>query len=196
MSLASLCGSPRPQRQPAEATAGPRPSSIPSAILTSWDCWPSLACRCICTTHWRRATTGCSMKRLTNLAPTTGLRSCGTSSWGRPSSIRALHPPPISISMRNACAISQAESALLAINADRTTAYSLAVPIAGERYTLTAKDLMDKQVQLNDTDLKLGPDDALPELQGTATKSGSVTFAPTSITFLALPMAHNASCQQ
>ena len=55
---------------------------------------------------------------------------------------------------------------------------------------------MDKQVQLNGVDLKLGADDALPELKGTATKSGKVTFAPTSITFLALPMAHNASCQQ
>jgi heparanase 1 len=86
--------------------------------------------------------------------------------------------------------------ALLAINADRTTAYSLAVPVAGERYTLTAKELMDKQVQLNDADLKLGADDSLPELQGTATKTGKLAFAPTSITFLALPMAHNASCQQ
>jgi hypothetical protein len=86
--------------------------------------------------------------------------------------------------------------ALLAINADRTTAYSLAVPIAGELYTLTAKDLMDKQVQLNDADLKLGADDVLPELTGTATESGKTTFAPASITFLALPMAHNASCQQ
>jgi hypothetical protein len=32
-------------------------------------------------------------------------------------------------------------------------------------------------------------------LKGTVTKSGEITFAPTSITFLALPMAHNASCQ-
>jgi hypothetical protein len=84
----------------------------------------------------------------------------------------------------------------MAINADRTTAYSLAVPIAGELYTLTAKDLMDKQVQLNDADLKLGADDVLPELTGTATESGKTTFAPASITFLALRMAHNASCQQ
>jgi heparanase len=86
--------------------------------------------------------------------------------------------------------------ALLAINADRTTASSLAVPVAGQRYTLTAKDLMDKQVELNGADLRLGADDALPELQGTSTKSGTIAFAPASITFLALPMAHNASCQQ
>jgi heparanase len=85
---------------------------------------------------------------------------------------------------------------LLAINTDRTTDYSLAVPIASDRYTLTAKDLMDKQVQLNGAELSLGADDALPQLKGTATKAGQVTFAPTSITFLAMPSAHNASCQQ
>ena len=85
---------------------------------------------------------------------------------------------------------------LLAINADRTSEYSLAVPIASDRYTLTAKALMDKQVQLNGADLALGADDALPQLQGTTIKPGQVTFAPTSITFLAMPSAHNASCQQ
>ncbi len=84
---------------------------------------------------------------------------------------------------------------LLAINADRTSEYSLVVPIASERYTLTAKALLDKQVQLNGADLALGTDDALPQLQGTATKPGQVTFAPASITFLAMPLAHNASCQ-
>ncbi len=85
---------------------------------------------------------------------------------------------------------------LLAINADRTTDYALAVPVASDRYTLTAKALMDKQVQLNGVDLALGTDDALPQLNGAATKPGQVIFAPTSITFLAMPSAHNASCQQ
>ncbi len=85
---------------------------------------------------------------------------------------------------------------LLAINADRTSEYSLAVPLASERYTLTAKALSDKQVQLNKTGLMLGADDALPHLQGTAIRPGQVTFAPASITFLAMPSAHNASCRQ
>ena len=86
--------------------------------------------------------------------------------------------------------------ALLAINADRAEAHSLEVPTASERYTLTARDLTDKQVQLNGSDLKLGADDAFPELKGAPTPSGKITFAPASITFLALPEAHNASCQQ
>jgi len=85
---------------------------------------------------------------------------------------------------------------LLAINADRTADSSLAVPIPSERYTLTAKALSDKQVQLNGADLKLGAGDALPELQGLATKPGQVTFAPASVTFLAMPRADNASCRQ
>jgi hypothetical protein len=86
--------------------------------------------------------------------------------------------------------------ALLVINADTRDVQSLTVPTASERYTLTARELTDKQVQLNGIDLKLGAGDALPELKGTATQSGNVTFAPASITFLAIPKAHNASCQQ
>ena len=86
--------------------------------------------------------------------------------------------------------------ALLAINPDRAGAHSLEVPTASERYTLTAKDLTDKQAQLNGSDLKLRADDAFPELKGAPTPSGKITFAPASITFLALPEAHNASCQR
>jgi hypothetical protein len=86
--------------------------------------------------------------------------------------------------------------ALLVINVDAKEAQSLEVPTASERYTLTAQELMDKHVQLNGIELKLGAGDSLPELKGAATHSGTLTFAPESITFLALPKAHNASCQQ
>jgi hypothetical protein len=85
---------------------------------------------------------------------------------------------------------------LLVINADAKDTQTLTVPTASERYTLTAQELTDKQVQLNGINLKLGADDALPELKGAATQAGNVTFAPASITFLAIPKAHNASCQQ
>lgn len=84
--------------------------------------------------------------------------------------------------------------ALLVINADANKAQSLTVPAASERYTLTAQSLTDKQVQLNGVDLKMGADDALPALTGVAARQGKITFAPASITFLALPNAHNASC--
>lgn len=84
---------------------------------------------------------------------------------------------------------------VLAINADKEAEQSLAIPSAAQRYTLTAKDLLDKTVDLNGTELTLGAGDALPPLKGVATSKGSVTLAPASITFLAFPGARNASCR-
>jgi hypothetical protein len=83
---------------------------------------------------------------------------------------------------------------ILVINADTTQKQSLEVPVQSERYTLTAENLQDRSVWLNGTKLKLGNNDDLPELKGIATRSGTVEFAPESITFLALPKAQNASC--
>jgi len=84
---------------------------------------------------------------------------------------------------------------LLIINADQDRTQSMEVSAASERYTLTAKELQDTGVQLNGVELQLGTDDALPELKGITTNSGQITFAPTSITFLAIPKAENASCR-
>jgi hypothetical protein len=84
---------------------------------------------------------------------------------------------------------------ILAINASRDTAQSITLPAASERYTLTAANLLDKQVQLNGAALQLGTGDALPELKGAATHPGQITFAPASISFLAVPGANNATCR-
>jgi hypothetical protein len=85
--------------------------------------------------------------------------------------------------------------ALLAINTDRTASQSVALATAAERYTLTAPDLQDTHTQMNGTELALGSDDAIPQLAGMRTGSGKVTFAPATITFLAIPTANNASCR-
>jgi heparanase 1 len=85
--------------------------------------------------------------------------------------------------------------ALLAINADRTDPQELNIPSASERYTLTAKELLDNKVELNGSDLKLGSDSDLPRLVGKPQSSGHVLFAPASITFLAIPKAGNAVCR-
>jgi hypothetical protein len=85
--------------------------------------------------------------------------------------------------------------ALLVINTDTTQAQSIHVSVASERYTLSAQNLEDTRVQLNGKELQLGADDDLPELKGIATHSGKITFASASITFLAMPGAHNTSCQ-
>jgi heparanase len=84
---------------------------------------------------------------------------------------------------------------ILAINTDRNEAKSLTVSAPAERYTMTASALEGTSVELNGKELKLGADDSLPELRGTATPAGSITLAPLSITFLAAPEAHNASCR-
>jgi hypothetical protein len=85
--------------------------------------------------------------------------------------------------------------ALLAINTGRDASQSLELPTESDRYTLTARNLEDRRVQLNGNELKLGGDDELPRLAGVRTPSGRVTFAPASITFLAIPNANNGSCR-
>jgi heparanase 1 len=85
--------------------------------------------------------------------------------------------------------------ALLAINADRAASQELDLPTASERYTLTAKELMDNKVELNGSELRLGSNGDLPQLTGKPQSAGHVTFAPASITFLAIPNAGNAACR-
>jgi len=84
---------------------------------------------------------------------------------------------------------------VIAINPDQSTSLTLDISGAAERYSLTALDLMDKHVQLNGSNLELGAEDSLPSLNGNPHKQGQITLAPTSITFLAFPEAHNSVCQ-
>ena len=49
--------------------------------------------------------------------------------------------------------------------------------------------------QLNGAPLALGANDALPTLTGAATAAGTVTLAPATVTFIAIPMAVNSACQ-
>jgi|CZKZ01.1.fsa_nt_gi hypothetical protein len=84
---------------------------------------------------------------------------------------------------------------LLAINLDKSATQTMAIPTGAERYTLTSADLLSTSVELNGSELKLGAGDALPAIKGATMRAGQVTFAPESITFLALPKADNASCK-
>ena len=63
--------------------------------------------------------------------------------------------------------------ALLVINVDRTAPMSMTLPLAAERYTLTAQDLMRTQILLNGNPLELGVEDALPTLEGQPQKPGT-----------------------
>jgi heparanase len=84
---------------------------------------------------------------------------------------------------------------ILVINASRTATQSGEFPAESERYTLTAAQLTGADVQLNGRELKLVGDDSLPQLTGVPVGSGNLTFAPASITFLAIPNANNPSCR-
>ena len=85
--------------------------------------------------------------------------------------------------------------ALLIINADRQRAFDVNLPDAGERYTMTAKHLEDTSVQLNGNALHLTTGGELPQLKGEPTKAGQISFAPASITYLAVQNAGNHSCR-
>jgi hypothetical protein len=83
---------------------------------------------------------------------------------------------------------------LLAINTDRTTAVTLRLPAASERYTLSADDLQSTGVKLNGTALELGPNDDLPRFAAVTSPPGPVEIGPATITFLTVGDANNPAC--
>lgn len=86
--------------------------------------------------------------------------------------------------------------ALLVINSSQSEPLSLDVPTPSLRFTLAARELASKEVQLNGNKLALSDEDVLPKLNGAPTQAGTITLAPASITFLSLRDARNPSCQQ
>ncbi len=82
--------------------------------------------------------------------------------------------------------------ALLAINTSRDDAVDLDVPIAGERFELSADELESASIRLNGAELRLDRDE-VPVLTGARTDPGTTTIAPSTIVFLALPDARNPS---
>ena len=85
--------------------------------------------------------------------------------------------------------------ALLVINPDRNAAHVLMLPAASVRYTLEAAHLLDDQVRLNGQPLALSADGELPAVTGEVTAADTMSFAPASITFLAVPAAGNSACR-
>jgi hypothetical protein len=85
--------------------------------------------------------------------------------------------------------------ALLAINADKTQPQAVTLPERSTRYNLTSADLMSPAVQLNGVELALTATGDLPALNGSYQGSGNAPLAPASITFFAVPGAHNGACR-
>jgi hypothetical protein len=84
---------------------------------------------------------------------------------------------------------------LLIINTDRNAPHLLMLSTPSERYTLDAASLRDTTVRLNGRTLELGIRDDLPRIASVRTVAGTLTFAPSTITFLAIPAAANSACR-
>ncbi|MDE3148734.1 MAG: hypothetical protein KGL37_04625 [Acidobacteriota bacterium] len=83
---------------------------------------------------------------------------------------------------------------LLALNTSGKDEQPLTIPLAADRYTLTAADLTSPNVLLNGTELQAGSDGSLPVIKGQHVSTGTLQLAPLSITFLTMPTARNKSC--
>lgn len=85
--------------------------------------------------------------------------------------------------------------ALLVINTDRDAPHRLMVAAASLRYTLDAANLLDEGVRLNGNPLALSAGDELPGIEGVPAAADAVSFAPATISFLAVPEAGNNACR-
>lgn len=85
--------------------------------------------------------------------------------------------------------------ALLVLNTSTTTPAMLRLPVAAQRFTLTAHELAAASVMLNGKPLAIGANDALPRIAGVSTTVGPQSFAAETITFFALPAAKNIACR-
>jgi hypothetical protein len=84
---------------------------------------------------------------------------------------------------------------LLVINADRQRSFDVNLPVASERYTLTAKQREGSTVELNEELLRLTSSGDIPQFRGEPVNAGRLRFAPVSITYLSIPNAGNTNCQ-
>ena len=84
---------------------------------------------------------------------------------------------------------------VLALNTN-TKNETIMIPLAGERYTLTAPELTSTTAMLNGAELKAASDGSIPPIHGEPFAAGTLRLAPASITFLTLPSAGNKSCRR
>jgi hypothetical protein len=84
--------------------------------------------------------------------------------------------------------------AILALNTDAGSEEKISIPLAADRYSLTAPDLAGRKVLLNGAELEAASDGSVPEFKGQPVKAGTVALAPASITLLTIPSARNKSC--
>ena len=81
--------------------------------------------------------------------------------------------------------------ALVALNTDTEHEQALTLPVPAERFALTAPSLTSTAVMLNGIELKAASDGTVGPLKADSVAAGPVRLAPSSITFLIIPSAHN-----
>ena len=79
----------------------------------------------------------------------------------------------------------------LSFNNGRKASRFLTIPVASEGYSLASTEVRGGRALLNGTELKLQRDGTLPDLIAVRAPAGVLTFAPATITFVALPAAGN-----
>ena len=84
--------------------------------------------------------------------------------------------------------------ALAAINLDRSQPVSLSLSLPAERYTLSADDLEGQAIRLNGKPIRMVGDE-LPAIRSQRLPARVISFAPGTITFLAVPSAANPVCR-
>jgi hypothetical protein len=85
--------------------------------------------------------------------------------------------------------------ALLAINADKTNPHDLSLSSKALRYSLSSTDLASSSIQLNGVELAATAEGDLPPMNGVPQTKGLVQLPAASITFFAVPAAHDAACR-
>jgi hypothetical protein len=86
--------------------------------------------------------------------------------------------------------------ALLLLNTDKAAPQAVALSTVAERYTLHSADLLSRRADLNGRELRVGANDALPNLAPVEARAGSLVLPPATITFLAFPAAANPACRE
>ena len=82
----------------------------------------------------------------------------------------------------------------MVLNMDKTSEALLKLPVAGERYTLSAPDIFAQAVLLNGKELRVGSDGTVPSIHGEVSKPGTTRFPPLTITFVEISSAGNQLC--
>jgi heparanase 1 len=82
----------------------------------------------------------------------------------------------------------------VAINLDPAEK-ALSIPIAGQRYTLSAPQLSSPTLLLNGTVVNIADDGTVPPISGQSVEAGLQRFAPRTITFITFKRANNTNCK-